>query len=116
MLQINSEPPEAARFPPLPPCRGKVGMGVELWVSQASTPSLMKLLAIRLSYQKTIAKSLVIALPLQGGGNFKLNGHRIRTQHLHKRSNLFQFVQCSSHPGIVLMTFDVHVEHIFPKP
>ena len=71
-------------------------MGVELWVSQASTPSLMKLLAIRLSYQKTIAKSLVIALPLvrgcccfsgftttayslrvQGGGNFKLNGHRV---------------------------------------
>ncbi len=34
-----------------------------------STPTLMKLLAIRLGYQKTIAKSLVIALPLQGGGN-----------------------------------------------
>ena len=42
-------------------------MGVEQWGNSASTPSLMELLAIRLGYQKTIAKSLVIALPLQGG-------------------------------------------------
>ncbi len=32
----------------LPPCRGKVGIGVELWTRNASTPTL--------------------TLPLQGGG------------------------------------------------
>ncbi len=54
---------------PFPPCRGKVRMGVERWGCQVSTPSLIKLLAIRLGCQKTPAKSLVIALPLQGGGD-----------------------------------------------
>ena len=42
----------------------------EGWVELvASTPSLMKPLAIRLGRQETPAKSLVIALPLQGGGD-----------------------------------------------
>ena len=42
----------------------------EGWVKLvASTPSLMKPLAIRLGRQETPAKSLVIALPLQGGGD-----------------------------------------------
>jgi hypothetical protein len=44
-------------------------MGVEQWHCGVSTPSLMKLLAIRLGWQKTPAKSLVIALPLQVGGD-----------------------------------------------
>ena len=39
------------------------------WGNRVSTPSLMKPLAIRLGWQKTPAKSLVIALPLQGGGD-----------------------------------------------
>jgi hypothetical protein len=56
-------------YPFLPTCRGKVRMGVEQWHCGVSTPSLMKLLAIRLGWQKTPAKSLVIALPLQVGGD-----------------------------------------------
>jgi len=43
-------------------------MGVEQWGNSASTPSLMKLLAIRLGWHTTPTKSLVIALPLQRGG------------------------------------------------
>ncbi len=56
----------------LPPCRGKVGMGVEQWRSQVSTPSLAlkELLAIRLSPQA--GKSLVISL--QGGGDISAKG------------------------------------------
>jgi hypothetical protein len=38
----------------LPPCRGKVRMGVELWKDSVSTPTL--------------------ALPLQGGGNIQSPG------------------------------------------
>ncbi|HSM97694.1 MAG TPA: Fpg/Nei family DNA glycosylase, partial [Gallionella sp.] len=53
----------------LPPCRGKVGMGVEQWNIKTSTPSLtlplMEPLAIRLGRQTTPAKSLV----MQGGGD-----------------------------------------------
>jgi hypothetical protein len=51
----------------LSPCTGKVGMGVEQWSYQNSTPTLalMELLDIRLSPQA--GKSLVI--PLHGGGN-----------------------------------------------
>jgi len=53
----------------LPPLRGKVRMGVEPENDNVSTPSpalpLMKLLAIRLRWQTTPAKSLV----MQGGGS-----------------------------------------------
>jgi hypothetical protein len=45
-------------------------MGVEVYcVLWVSTLTLMKLLAIRLGWQKTPTKSLVIALSLQGRGD-----------------------------------------------
>jgi hypothetical protein len=49
-------------------------MGVECWNIETSTPSLalMELLANRLGWQTTPAKSLVI--PLQGGGDVSLTG------------------------------------------
>jgi len=56
----------------LPPCRGKGGMGLEQWIRSAFTPTLMRQLAIRLSWQTTPAKSLVITLPLKGGGDDSL--------------------------------------------
>jgi len=58
----------------LPPCRGgeqsegAIGMGVEQWIRRVFTSTLMRQLAIRLSWQTTPAKSLVITLPLKGEG------------------------------------------------
>jgi hypothetical protein len=48
-LQVLNSDNQVEQNPLLPPCRGKVGMGVELWNGSASTPTL--------------------TLPLQGGGD-----------------------------------------------
>jgi assimilatory nitrate reductase catalytic subunit len=57
-----------------PPCRGRAREGVEQWGNKVSTPShtlpLIKQLAIRLDWQTTPAKSLV----MQGGGVIAANG------------------------------------------
>ncbi len=51
---------------------------LEQWKGGVSTHSLMKLLieliAVWLTQQKTLGKSLVIALPMQGGGDISANG------------------------------------------
>jgi len=55
---------KAAGFLLLPPCRGKVGMGVEISiVFMLGFYPLMKQLAIRLGEPTTLAKSLVIPSP-----------------------------------------------------
>jgi hypothetical protein len=46
--------------PLLPPCRGKVGMGVESWIATVSTP--------------------ILTLPLQGGGD-EVAGRLLRANH-----------------------------------